>query len=50
MVLMNVFVEQHWRSRHRDQTYGHGRGERVGGVERIAWKHIHCAALCLAAQ
>ena len=23
MVLMNLFVGQHWRHRHREQTYGH---------------------------
>ena len=30
MVLKNLFTEQQWRNRHREQTYGHG-GER-GGV------------------
>ena len=31
MVLMNLFIGQQWRSRHREQTYGHG--ERGGEVE-----------------
>ena len=31
MVLMNLFTGQQWRSRHREQTYGHG--ERGGDVE-----------------
>ena len=26
-VLMNLFAGQQWRPRHREQTYGHGRGE-----------------------
>ena len=25
MILKNLFVRQQWRSRHREQTYGHGR-------------------------
>ena len=29
--LMNLFVGQQWRSRHREQTHGHGRGEEGGG-------------------
>ena len=24
MVLKNLFTGQHWRNRHREQTYGHG--------------------------
>ena len=30
MILMNLFAEQRWRHRHREQTYGQGwgRGER----------------------
>ena len=24
MVLKNLFAGQHWRNRHREQTYGHG--------------------------
>ena len=28
---MNLFIGQQWRSRHREQTYGHG--ERGGEVE-----------------
>ena len=26
MVLKNLFAGQHWRNRHREQTYGHGEG------------------------
>ena len=29
---------QQWRCGHREQTYGHGRGERVGRTERATWK------------
>ena len=28
MVLKNLFTGQHWRNRHREQTYGHGEGGR----------------------
>ena len=31
MVLKNLFPGQHWRNRHREQTYGHG--ERGGEGE-----------------
>ena len=31
MVLKNLFTGQHWRNRHREQTYGHG--ERGGEGE-----------------
>ena len=31
MVLKNLFTQQHWRSRHGEQTYGHG--ERGGEGE-----------------
>ena len=27
MAVMNLFAGQQWRNRHREQTYGHGRGE-----------------------
>ena len=34
MVLKNLFARQHWRNRHREQTYGHrergGEGEIYG--------------------
>ena len=45
MVLKNFFFAgQHWRNRHREQTYGHCLGgrkkETVGGMERVTWKHI----------
>ena len=39
MVPKNLFAGQHWRKRHREQTYGRGRGqERVSCVERVPWK------------
>ena len=31
-VLMNLFSEQQWRYRHREQTYGHGLGDGEGGM------------------
>ena len=41
MVLMILFAEQQWRTRHRKQTCGPGVGEgEVGLMERIAWKHM----------
>ena len=30
MVLMNLFAEQQWRDRHREQTYGHKERKREG--------------------
>ena len=37
--LKNLFMGQQWRNRHREQTYGHGRGqERVRCMERVTWK------------
>ena len=41
MVLMNLFTEQQRRCREREQTCGRRKG-RVGQMERLAWKHIHC--------
>ena len=39
---MKLFAEQHWRQKHREQTYGHwgwrGRKERVGCMETVTWK------------
>jgi len=36
---MNLFAEQQWRNRHKEQTYGHegveGRRERVRCMERV---------------
>ena len=31
MVLMNLFARQQWRTRHREQTYGHGESGGEGG-------------------
>ena len=31
MLLMNLFSEQQWRNRHREQTYGQGGGEEGEG-------------------
>ena len=36
MILMNLFVGQQWRKRHREQTYGHGR--RWGGRGWDVWR------------
>ena len=45
-VLMNLPAGQQWRHRHREQIYGHGWGkERVGRIERIAWKHMHFSSV-----
>ena len=42
MVLMNLSAGQEQRLRHREQTYGHSRGqEMVGGIETVALKYIH---------
>ena len=40
MVMVNLFSGQQWRSRHREQTYGHmGREEGEGKImERVTWK------------
>ena len=45
MVLMNLLSGQQWRSRHREQPYGHRGGdwgeerkERVRCMERVTWK------------
>ena len=41
MAPKNLFAEQQWRNRHREQTYGH---EERGGegeiMERVTWKLI----------
>ena len=34
MVLMNLFGRQQWKHRHREQAYGHGRGDEGEG-----WKN-----------
>ena len=31
IILIKLFVEQQWRHRHREQTYGRGRGEEGQG-------------------
>jgi len=42
MDMMSLFAGQQWKHRHREQTYGWGRGRKeVGSMERVAWKHIH---------
>ena len=33
MVLMNLFTEQQWRCRHREQTYGQEKRERMRSLE-----------------
>ena len=42
MELVNLFAGPQWRQKYREQmTYGHGGGrtERMGGMERLTWKH-----------
>ena len=36
MALMNLFLGQQWRNRHREQTYG--QGERRGGRRGDVWR------------
>ena len=39
MVLKNLFTGKQWRNRHREQTYGRGRGEeKVRCMERVTGK------------
>ena len=38
MILKNLFAEQQWRNRHREQTYGHG--ERGGEGEMYGKSHL----------
>ena len=39
MVPKNFLIGQQWRNRHREETYGMGRGEeRVRGMLRVTWK------------
>ena len=44
MVLMNLFAEQQWRHRHREQTCGHGREGTNEQVRRIesSMENTHC--------
>ena len=46
--MMDLFIgvehmEQQWRYGQREQIYGHGvKGkQKVGQMERVAWRHIH---------
>ena len=41
MVLMKLFAGNHWRHRHREQTYGYSVGEKGehGHMEGVTWKH-----------
>ena len=41
MVLMNLFAEQQWRHRHREDLWAQGRKERVRQIESVALKHIY---------
>ena len=43
MVLMNLFAGQQWQHRHREQTYGHSVGERVGHTTNGAGSNLHIA-------
>ena len=43
-ILMKLSAGQQWKHRHREETYGHGRGrkERVGCTERVTWTLTTC--------
>ena len=41
MVLMNLFAGQQWRCRHKVRLVDTVGKERVGRIERAAWKHMH---------
>ena len=41
IVVINLFTEQQWRHRHREQNYhpgGRERKEKVRCMERVTWK------------
>ena len=38
MVLRDLFAEQQWRNRHREQPYGHEEKGEGGCMERVTWK------------
>ena len=40
MVLMNLFAGQQWRYRQRTELWTQWGKERVGQIERVAWKFI----------
>ena len=45
MLLKNLFTGQQWRSRHREQTYGHG--ERGGEGEMYGKNNMEtCVTIC----
>ena len=41
MVLMNLFTEQQWRIRHREQACGHSRGRRERDQFRVYHGNIY---------
>ena len=43
---MNVFDEQQWRNRHREQTYGHGEGEEGDGKTYRESNMETCNTVC----
>ena len=47
---MNLFAGQQERHRHSEQTCGHRGKERVGGVERVVWKHIYITMCKIGSQ
>ena len=40
MVRVNLFAEQQWRFRYKEETCGQWGKERVGQTERVALEHI----------
>ena len=41
MVLMNLFAWHHWRGGHRTYLGTQWGKEKVGRIERKAWKHVY---------
>ena len=42
MVMINLFTEQQWRRRHREQIYAQGGGEDgVGEINGVVWMHLY---------
>ena len=41
MVLMNPFAEQQWNADIEKKLWTHCGKERVGQMEKVAWKHIN---------
>ena len=44
MILTNLFAEQQWRCRHREQSYGLGRGKKRERVIKLPIKYFLMAS------